>query len=222
MDPTKFSTDRPPSPLKRRTLLQSLVALVFVRPLSALRLHGQAQDLSAAQLQALGGIAEIVLPTSLAAADRDLVIERFASWVRGYREGADMGHGYGFASLRRPSGPSPGRDYPRQFAALDAAARAAGGTSFAALPADARRIIIESTLNAPTRVTRLPLQPTGANLIADFMGLYYSSPEAWDLAYGRRIGRDRCRSLDGSEDRPARIGSPPQEDRVFRPGHDRS
>jgi len=218
--PAKFSTDRPPSPLKRRTLLQSFIALAFARPLSALRLRGQVQDLSPAQLVTLGAIAEVVLPSSLDAADRDLVVEQFASWVRGYRESADMGHGYGFSSLRRPSGPSPARDYPRQFETLDAAARVAGGASFASLPADARRVIIESTLNTPQRVTRLPSQPTGANLVADFMGFYYSSPEAWDLAYGRRIGRDRCRALEGSESRPARIRSPSLEDRVFRPGSD--
>lgn len=116
-----------------------------------------------------------------------------------------MGHGYGAATLRRRSGPSPARNYPAQFDALDAAARARGGTSFASLPIDARRAIVETALNTPQRVTRLPFQPNGTNLIADFMGLYYSSPEAWDLAYERRIGRDRCRSLDGSEQRPGPV-----------------
>ncbi|HSG02008.1 MAG TPA: gluconate 2-dehydrogenase subunit 3 family protein [Vicinamibacterales bacterium] len=193
--------------MRRRTLLKSFVTALMAGRLARLRAlaRGQVQELTASQLAAMGAIAEVVLPSSLGADGRDLVVEQFASWVRGYREGADMGHGYGSATLRRQSGPSPARNYPAQFDALDAAARARGGTSFASLPVDARRAIVETALNTPQRVTRLPSQPNGTNLIADFMGLYYSSPEAWDLAYERRIGRDRCRSLDGSEERPSAI-----------------
>jgi hypothetical protein len=189
--------------MKRRTLLQSLAATVFSRPLFGLRLSAQAAGFTTSQLATLTAIAEVVLPTSLGADGRDLVVERFAGWVRGYREGADMGHGYGSSTLRRPSGPSPAADYPAQIDALEAAARGAGGTSFAALPLDRRRAVIEPTMNG---VSRMPSQPNGQSLVADFMGLYYSSPEAWDLAYARRIGRDRCRTLEGSETRPAPIG----------------
>jgi len=193
--------------MRRRTLLKSFVTAVLAGPLARVRAYGRGQDLSAGQLATLTAVAEVVLPTSLGADGRDLVVEQFAAWVRGYREGADMGHGYGAATLRRRSGPSPARNYPAQFDALDAAARGRGAASFAALPVGERRVIIEDTLNGPPRVTRLPSQPNGNNLVADFMGMYYASPEAWDLAYERRIGRDRCRSLDGSEERPARIVS---------------
>jgi hypothetical protein len=188
--------------MRRRTLLRSLLTALAAGPLARARLFARGQQLSGAEIATLNAIAEVVLPSELGADGRDLVVERFVTWVREYREGADMGHGYGFASLRRPSGPSPAGSYPAQFDALDAAARSAGGATFAALPVDARRIIIENALNTPQRVTRLPSQPNGANLVADFMGLYYSSPDAWDLAYERRIGRDRCRSLDGSDARP--------------------
>lgn len=189
--------------MRRRTLLQSLAATVFSRPLFGLRLSAQAAGFTTSQLSTLAAIAEVVLPASLGADGRDLVVERFATWVRGYREGADMGHGYGSSALRRPAGRSPAADYPAQFEALDAAARNAGGASFAALSLDRRRTVIETTMSG---VTRMPSQPGGQNLVADFMGLYYSSPEAWDLAYARRIGRDRCRTLEGSEAPPAPIG----------------
>jgi hypothetical protein len=196
--------------MRRRTLLQSLAAAVFGRPLAAVRLRAQQPAaLTPAQLATLGAVAEVVLPSALGADGRDLVVEQFAAWVRGYREGADMGHGYGASTLRRRSGSSPARNYAGQFQALDEAARAAGGLDFASLAADERRVIIEAALDSPQRVTRLPSQPTGANLVADFMGVYYSGPEAWDLAYDRRIGRDRCRSLEGSEERPAPKGSVP-------------
>jgi hypothetical protein len=192
--------------VQRRTLLKSVAAALVARPLATLRLRAQQPaELGAAQLATLGAIAEVVLPSALGADGRDLVVEQFAAWVRGYREGADMGHGYGSSTLRRRSGPSPAASYAAQFAALDEAAREAGGTTFAALPVDTRRAIVERALDSPQRVTRLPSRPNGANLIADFMGLYYSSPDAWDLAYERRIGRDRCRSLEGSERRPQRM-----------------
>jgi hypothetical protein len=193
------------SEMRRRTLLKSLMTALAAGPMAKVRLRAQQPaELTPAQLATLGAVAEVVLPSALGADGRDLVVEQFAAWVREYREGADMGHGYGSSTLRRRSGPSPAASYPAQFAALDEAARAAGGAAFVALPADVRHAIVERALEAPQRVTRLPSQPNGANLIADFMGLYYSSPDAWDLAYGRRIGRDRCRSLEGSEERPAR------------------
>jgi hypothetical protein len=189
--------------MHRRTLLRSLLTAIAAGPLARVRLFARGQELRGAEIATLNAIAEVVLPQELDADGRDLVVERFVTWVREYREGADMGHGYGFASLRRPSGPSPAQSYPAQFDALDAAARSAGGATFAGLPLEARRRIVEGALNTPQRIARLPSRPNGANLIADFMGLYYASPEAWDLAYARRIGRDRCRSLDGSDQRPA-------------------
>ena len=196
--------------MRRRTLLTSVAAAVFVRPFTGLRLRAQRVELSPAQLATLGAIAEVALPSALGRDGRDLVVEQFATWVREYREGADMGHGYGAATLRRRSGPPPSRNYAAQFDALDEAARAAGGLDFGALSTAGRRVIIEGALNSPQRVSRLPSQPAGENLVADFMGFYYSSPEAWDLAYERRIGRDRCRTLEGSEERPAplRFGGP--------------
>ncbi len=193
--------------MRRRTLLKTFVTTVLAGPLARVRAFGRGQDLSAENIAALTAIAEVVLPSALGPDGRDLVVERFATWVREYREGADMGHGYGAATLRRPSGPSPARNYPAAFEALNAAARNRGAASFAALPVGERRVIIEDLLDGPPRVTRLPSQPNGNSLVADFMGLYYSSPEAWDLAYGRRIGRDRCRSLAGSEERPVPLGS---------------
>jgi hypothetical protein len=140
-------------------------------------------------------------------------VTSFVAWVRNYKEGAEMGHGYGASTLRAPSGPSPAARYPAQFAALDDAAKASGGASFAALAVDARRAVIESTLNNPQPVNRLPAQPTGQSLIADFMGFYFTSPDAWDLAYQAQIGRDKCRTLDGSDLPPSpfelRRASPP-------------
>jgi hypothetical protein len=105
--------------------------------------------------------------------------------------------------LSQPTGPAPARNYPAQLAALDGLATAGGAKSFAALSVDDRRVLIERVLNAPPVVQRLPPRPTGVNVIADFMGFYFTSGDAWDFAYNARIGRDRCRTLDGSDRAPS-------------------
>jgi hypothetical protein len=194
--------------MKRRTLFRSFAAVLLARPFSRLTLFAQrSPELLPSEVTTLRALAEVTLPESIGADGREIVVDRFVAWVKYYREGADMGHGYGSSTLRRPSGPPPARLYPAQFAALDASARTAGTASFAALSKDGRRTIVEAALEAPDRVTRLPATPTGANLIADFMGFYFNSPDAYDVCYGRDIGADRCRSLTGSEQEPSRLGS---------------
>jgi hypothetical protein len=192
--------------MKRRTLLQFL-ATALVAPLGRLRLVAQsAPELSASQLATLEAVAEVALPSAVDAAGRAALVRRFAAWVQGYREGADMGHGYGSSNLRRPAGPSPALAYPPQFEALDAAAVAAGASFFAALDPAARRTLVQRALDEPDRISRLPGTPNGQHLVADFLGFYFNSPDAWDLCYQAEIGADRCRSLDGSDRPPAPIG----------------
>ena len=191
--------------MKRRTLLKSVAALATAPALSGVDLFGQSAQLTEAHFATLKAVAEIVLPSALSAGDRDAVVDRFAGWVRNYKEGADRGHGYGDSRLTAPTGASPAARYPAQFAALDDAARSRGGTTFAALARDQRRLVIEAALSTPQPVNNLPARPTGANLVADFMGLYFQSADATDLAYQRAIGRDTCRGLPGSEKEPERL-----------------
>ena len=187
----------------RRTILQAFATAVAASPLGRLGIFAQAPPISDAQVATLRAIAELVLPSALGRDDRERVVNGFVAWVRNYKEGAEMGHGYGSSTLRQPSGPSPAARYPAQFASLDDAAKTSGGAVFAALPADARRPVIEAALNGPQPVNRLPPQPSGQSLIADVMGFYFTSPDAWDLAYQAQIGRDKCRTLDGSDNPPS-------------------
>jgi hypothetical protein len=108
--------------------------------------------------------------------------------------------------LSQPTGPSPAGRYPAQFAALDQAAQAQGGNTFAALAVEKRRAVVEAALNGPPPITRMPARPTGANLVADFMGYFFNSADAYDLCYEAAIGRDTCRGLDGSERAPGPLG----------------
>jgi hypothetical protein len=189
----------------RRDLLKSLAAaaaLPVLPALSGAELRAQAVDFTPAQVATLRALAEVVLPSALAADGRDAVVRRFVAWTRGYLAGADRGHGYGNSQLSPPTGPSPALKYPAQFEALDAAAKAQGAATFAALPLTARRTVVQTSLEAPPRATQLPARPNGSSLIADFMGLYFNGAEARDLAYQAAIGRDTCRGLDGSEQAP--------------------
>ena len=195
--------------MNRRSLLKSFAAIFVARPVVSLAGSAQttlpAAPFATRDFETLGAIAEVVLPSSLGAGGRKRAVDAFVNWFAKYRPGADMGHGYGASTLRAPSGPSPIARYPPQFAALDAAAKAGGASSLAAMPIGQRRDVIETFLNQPQPVNRMPAQPSGANLVADFMGLYFSSEAAWDLCYQAEIRRDSCRTLDDSARQPASI-----------------
>ena len=62
--------------------------------------------------------------------------------------------------------------------------------------------VVEELLNNPQPVNRLPAQPTGASLVADLMGSYFNSADAWDTCYRAEIQRDSCRTLDNSAEPP--------------------
>src|SRR4029450_9951069 len=172
--------------ISRRDVLKSLGAVPFLR-------FEQPADRAT-----LAAIAEAVLP---AEADRAAAVAGFVKWIDEYKEGADTDHGYGNTRVRS-TGPSPARNYPAQIAALDAAARAAGAPGFAAATLDQRRVIVEAAI-AEAKIERLPARPPGAHIGADLMGHYFNSPVASDLCYRAAIGRDACRGLAGSENKPA-------------------
>jgi hypothetical protein len=188
--------------MNRSDALKSLAAVAALPALTASDLVAQTTDFTPAQIATLRALAEVALPSSLGADGRDDAVRRFVTWVRGYKPGADRGHGYGNSQLSAPTGPSPASRYPAQFDALDAAAKTRGAATFAALTLVARRAVVEAALNDPQRVTQMPARPNGANLVADFMGLYFNGADARDVAYNAAIGRDTCRGLDGSDQAP--------------------
>jgi hypothetical protein len=186
----------------RRTVLKSLAAAFAARPAATLAQATAATTFSPTEMETLHAIAEVVLPAEIGADARRKAVTTFVAWFANYRQGADMGHGYGASTLRAPSGPSQFSRYASQFTALDATARSRGGQTFRALPASDRRAIAEQLLNDPQPVNRLPAQPTGANLVADLMGSYFTSADAWDTCYRAEIQRDSCRTLDNSAEPP--------------------
>jgi len=192
--------------INRRSLLKLGGAVVAWRPFARLKVLAaspQAPAFTPDQIKTLRAIADVTLPSALGADGRDDAVRKFVSWHVNYREGADMGHGYGNSTLRQKSGPPVFPRYAAQFTALDQAASAQGAASFAAASPQVRRSIVESSLNTPQPVNRLPARPSGANLVADFVGMYFNSAGAFDLAYQAAIGRDDCRGLENSDQAPA-------------------
>jgi hypothetical protein len=183
----------------RRSALKALGALAAAPAglTAAPREQGTTPALDA---NALNAIAEAVLPDEMGAAARRTVVTQFLQWLRGYREGADTDHGYGFTRLRK-LGPSPAARYPAQLAALDAV----DGQRFHSLSIDRRRAVIVQALTE-AKVERLPGRPSGAHIAADLMAFYFTSAAAFDLCYKAPIGRDSCRGLDGSDAEPAERG----------------
>jgi len=178
--------------ISRRNALKSLGAVPFLR-------FEQPDDRAV-----LDALAEVVLP---AEADRKAAVSAFTAWIANYKEGADTDHGYGNTRVR-PTGPSPAANYPAQLAALEAAAKAAGASGFAAATLVQRRAIVEAAIT-DAKVERLPARPTGAHIATDLMGHYFNSAEASDLCYRAAIGRDACRGLAGSDKKPAPLAPRP-------------
>jgi hypothetical protein len=193
--------------VKRRQAIRALTTAAAALPLiradwSALDL-ATAQDLQPDQIFVLRDVAATVLPSTIGAQGQDEAVDNFLKWIREYREGVALSHGYGEPRLVK-SGPSPTPGYSRQIAALQQAAQARGGR-FGALPIAARRELIDEAFRVAD-VRNLPGRPDGKHVVADLMAHYFRSSAANDLCYNARIGRNTYRAIRVTTVRPAPLG----------------
>jgi len=178
--------------MKRRTLLQWTAALAGILPFERLKLFAQPRELTPQAIATLHEIAPTVLPSALGGPRTRTVVEGFAAWARGYREGVPLAHGYGHPRLVR-SGATPVPAYLTQLAALEEEARAAGGRWYAIDP-DKRRAILDAAFTK-AGVRTLPPRPAGQHVVADLMAFYFRSSEANDDCYNALINREECRPI---------------------------
>jgi hypothetical protein len=188
--------------LKRRQILQQMLAGAAGIPLLRVRLSA-ADDLNGDHIAFLHEIAPTVLPSALGAKGTDDAVDAFVRWVRNYREGVPLSHGYGNPRLER-SGPSPAPGYAKQIAALQDAARAKGGR-FSTLPLDTRRAMLDEAFTAAA-IQNLPGRPDGRHVVADLMAHYFRGSAANDLCYNARIGRNVNRAIVVTTMRPQPLG----------------
>jgi hypothetical protein len=169
--------------MQRRSLLRWLASI------GPLRAWAQTASFPGDQTATLRALATIVLPSELSPQQIEKTADAFERWVRDYRPGAEMDHGYGNTRLRsKPA--SPASTYLRQLQALDLSG-----------DPDARRAAVEASL-AQAAIATLPQSLDGRHIAADLMAFYFRSSEANDLCYRAHIGRDECRGLAGSDREP--------------------
>ena len=208
--------------MKRRTLLQLLLSAIGTglarigldaHTIARLKPHAtgegvfrawQTAAFSAADIDRIRVLANVVLPQEIGTDGRAEAVNRFATWLREYRPAVDTDHGYGFPRLHR-TGPSPAAKYPVQLDALDAAARKRGHDFKETALAD-QQAIVEAAIGG-AKIDRLPSRPDGGHIATDLMAFFFHSVEAQDLCYRARIGRDTCRELVGSDERPSALTS---------------
>lgn len=189
-----------PSHLTRRGFLATLaatvpLAVVVRRAHAAAVLHLQADP---ATLLALG---DVVLPSAaLGRTGVARAVNAFRDWGAGYRENAELNHGYGTSRLRT-TGPTPLTRWAAQLDALDAAARAAHQKSFRDLAADSRTALVRDALKGQ-RVDRMPQIADAPHVALALLAHFYDSAPATDLCYGAHIGKQTCRPLAAQARKP--------------------
>ncbi|MBM3808189.1 MAG: hypothetical protein FJW22_08315 [Acidimicrobiia bacterium] len=183
--------------MKRRQALKTLATAAAALPLSRVRLR--ADELPADQVFVLRDIAATVLPSVMGSKGQNEAVDNFLRWIRDYKEGVALSHGYGEPRLVK-SGPTPAPGYTRQLVALQQAAQSRGGR-FGALPIEARRELLDAALKA-AEVRNLPGRPDGKHVVSDLMSHYFRSSAANDLCYNARIGRNTYRAIRVTTVRP--------------------
>ncbi|HUI54821.1 MAG TPA: hypothetical protein VLY04_07605 [Bryobacteraceae bacterium] len=179
--------------MKRRVLLRWLASVSGAMRFGSVRAWAQTADFPGKHGDVLRALAAVVLPSEVGSEAIVKVAQDFERWVRDYRPGAEMDHGYGNTRIRtKPASPAPA--YLKQLGDLRA--------QLASSDAESRHKAVEAALEA-AGVNDLPRTPSGQHVATDLMAFYFRSSDANDLCYRAAIGRDLCRGLAGSENSPA-------------------
>jgi hypothetical protein len=189
--------------MKRREMVRTLAGAAAALPL--MRVPLEAQELASSHVFLLRDVAATVLPSAIGRKGQDEAVDNFLRWIREYKEGVPLSHGYGEPRLVK-TGPTPATGYAKQLAALEQAATAKGGR-FGALPLDDRRTLLDEAFKAAD-VRNLPSRPDGKHVVADLMAHYFRSSAANDLCYNARIGRNTYRAIRVTTVRPQPLRRP--------------
>ena len=185
--------------LSRRTFLASLAAAV---PLAVVvrRAHAAAVVHLASQPATLDALAEAVLPSALGRAGLTKSAAAFREWGAGYREGAEVNHGYGTSRLRS-FGPTPLTKWTTQLDDLDARAQSKHQRNFRDLSVADRVALVRGVLEGQ-RVDRMPGITDASHVSLALLAHFYDSSVANDLCYEAKIGKATCRPLADSARKP--------------------
>ncbi len=189
-------------PTRRRFLLG--VAALLPLPFVARRFHRLA--VQALDPELLRAMAVAILPAELGPGGIERAVAEFERWLTGYREGAEILHGYGSGEIRR-TGLSPALKWSGQLAGLDSAARKTHGAPFRTRSRAERQELVRAALGgAPAG--GLPQIDRAPHIALGLLAHFYSSAAAQDLCYEARIGKGTCRPLADSPRRPLPLKRP--------------
>jgi hypothetical protein len=185
--------------LSRRTFLASLAAAV---PLVAItrRAHAAAVTHLQTDSATLDALAEAVLPSSLGRSGARAESAAFRDWGAGYRENAEINHGYGTSRLRT-TGPTPMMRWSAQLDALDAAAQRAHQKRFRDLGVAQRQELVRAAVKGE-RLDRIPGVVDANHVAIAMLAHFYDGSAANDLCYEAKIGKATCRPLAASSRKP--------------------
>jgi hypothetical protein len=151
----------------------------------------------------LDALGDAVLPSELGARERDVAIGQFVAWADAYDPVAEEMHGYGYADVRYlPADPVPA--WRAQLTALDLLSRKTKRLPFARLPLDAKRELLTTVLKGRLG-DKLPAPLDASHIAIALLAHWASSPDAWDLALGVKVGTGTCRPLNDALRQPLPI-----------------
>jgi hypothetical protein len=185
--------------LSRRTFLAALASAV---PLAVIvrRAHAAAVVHLTSEPATLDALAEAVLPPSLGRGGITKAVVAFREWGDGYREGAELNHGYGTSRLRS-LGPTPLTKWSAQLDDLDARAQSKHQRAFRDLAVSDRVALVRTVLEGQ-RIDRMPSIADASHVSLALLAHFYDSAEAHDLCYEAKIGKATCRPLGASSRKP--------------------
>jgi hypothetical protein len=171
-------------------------------PLSVVvrRAHAAAVVHLASEPATLDALAEAILPSALGRAGIAKEVAAFREWGAGYREGAEVNHGYGTSRLRS-LGPTPLTKWTTQLDELDARAQAKHRRNFRDLPVADRVALVRTALEGQ-RMDRMPGIADASHVSLALLAHFYDGSSANDLCYEAKIGKATCRPLADSARKP--------------------
>ena len=156
--------------------------------------------LSPATLQALG---RAVLPSELGPAGIGRAVSAFREWAEGIEPVAELSHAYLSPELRYgPPDPRPG--WKAQLEALDVECLIRHDVSFTEADIAQARALLEPVME---QARGLGSPMSASHVSVALAAHFFSSPGAIDLCYGRQIGAQQCRGLEGVGEVPAALES---------------
>lgn len=165
---------------------------------------GMGPDPATLPPEALRAVAEAVLPTELGADGAERAVAAFERWAAELEPVAELRHPYLVPEVRY-SGPDPRPGWAAQLGGLDAECRKRHGASIAEVGVAQRRAMLARSLQGARGDFGAPAE--AAHVALALMAHFYRSPEARDLCYGRAIGQEQCRGLEGAGEAPPALAT---------------